>query len=112
MTSHRGRGRTLWIIGLLVALVCAGIISYYASSSPDGLEFVAEKLGFIDAAGDHMAASGPLADYQVAGIENERVAGGLAGIIGSLVVLVLSFGLFRVVANRRKSVDAGSVRGG
>ncbi len=41
----------VWIIvgiGLAVSLLLAGVVSYYASSSPDGLEKVAEDIGFID----------------------------------------------------------------
>ena len=81
MTRTRTRGGSLWLVGLAVALLLAGVVSYYASSSPDGLEFVAEKLGFMDAAADHLAESSPLADYELAGIENERAAVGMAGIV-------------------------------
>jgi hypothetical protein len=112
MTRTRTRGGSLWLVGLAVALLLAGVVSYYASSSPDGLEFVAEKLGFMDAAADHLAESSPLADYELAGIENERAAVGMAGIVGSLVVLALSFGLFRVLTIRREIADARGPVGG
>ena len=36
--------------GILVSIIVAGFISYYASSSPDGLEKVAEDKGFLDTA--------------------------------------------------------------
>ena len=38
---------------LLVSALLAGGASFYASSSPDGLEKVAEDVGFIETAEDH-----------------------------------------------------------
>jgi hypothetical protein len=38
--------RTLVLVGLLVAVVLAGGVSYFASSSPDGLNKVASDTGF------------------------------------------------------------------
>jgi cobalt/nickel transport protein len=86
------RTRTFVLVGLLVSLLVAGGVSYYASSAPDGLEFVAEKVGFNDAAQEHQGADGPLADYRVRGIEDDRLSGGLAGVAGALVVLAITGG--------------------
>lgn len=86
---------------LLVSLLIAGVASYYASSHPDGLEYVAGKTGFSDSAADSPTADSPLADYSVAGVDDDRLSGGLAGVIGVLVVLTLSTGLFAVVRRRR-----------
>jgi hypothetical protein len=94
------RTRTFVVIGLLAALLVAGVGSYWASSHPDGLEFVAEKVGFADAAEDSATAGSPLSDYQVKGVENEALAGGLAGIIGAGVVLLLAGGLAYAVRRR------------
>lgn len=89
---------------LLVTLLIAGVGSYYASAHPDGLEFVAEKTGFGDSADEHQAADSPMADYQTKGIDNSRVSGGVAGIAGSLIVLLLGGGLFWLI-RRRGSLD-------
>lgn len=96
--------RTFTIVALLVTLLIAGVGSFYASSHPDGLEFVAEKTGFLDSADEHGTADGPLADYQTKGVDNERLSGGIAGVAGSLVVLALAGALFWVV--RRRGHDA------
>jgi len=66
--------------GFLVSLFLAGVVSFYASSDPDGLEKVAEDIGFIETAKDHTYADGALADYGVKGIENERASVGVAGV--------------------------------
>ncbi len=79
--------RNFLIAGLVVALLLGGVASFYASSHPDGLEYVAEKVGFLDSADDHAAADGPMADYAVKGVDSPRLAGGLAGVIGILVTL-------------------------
>jgi hypothetical protein len=95
--------RALVVVGVMVALLLAGVASYYASSHPDGLEYVAEKTGFLDSAEDHAVADGPLADYQADGVDNQRVSGGLAGVLGALIVLVLAGGLAWTVRRRSSS---------
>lgn len=93
-------GRRLAAVALLVTLVLAGGLSFYASSHPDGLEHVAETTGFLGSAEDSAAAGSPLADYQTRGVDDERVSGGLAGLIGVTAVLGLSGGLFWALRRR------------
>lgn len=99
------KSRVGWFLaaGLLVALALAGIVSYYASSSPDGLEKVAADQGLDTNATDHSLADGPLADYGVSGVENERLSVGLAGVIGVAVTFAFAGGLFLLVRKRDKS---------
>ncbi len=97
--------RAFLVAGLLVALVIAGVGSYYASSHPDGLEHVAERTGFIDSAEDSATADGPFADYRTAGIDDDRLSGGLAGVVGALTVLVLGGGLFWILRRRGPAPD-------
>lgn len=93
---------TKWVaLGVLaVALVLAGVVSYYASSSPDGLNRVAADKGFSNTEKDHVSSDSPLAGYSSKGIGNDRLSGGLAGVTGVLVVLVLAGGLTFVVRRR------------
>ncbi len=100
--------RTFLLLGLLVCLVVAGLGSYYASSHPDGLEFVAETTGFREQAKDSAVSDSPLADYQVKGIENPRLSGGLAGVVGVLLIAGLSTALFWLL-RRRSHEDESSV---
>lgn len=92
------------VLGILVvSLLLGGIVSFYASGSPDGLEYVAEQVGFIDTASANEAqASSPLADYQASGVDNDRFAGGLAGLVGIAVTGIIAFGLFWLLRSRRQ----------
>ena len=101
--------RRLFVVALVVSLLVAGVASYYASSHPDGLEHVAEQTGFIDSAEDSATSDSPLADYRTTGVDDARLSGGLAGVIGVVVMLVLSTGLFWLVRRRDPSdADADS----
>jgi len=93
----------LIVTGLVVSLVLAGGVSYYASSHPDGLEKVAGDIGFLDSAKESAVEEGPLAGYGVAGVENERISGGLAGVIGVASTAAVSFGLFYALRRFKKA---------
>lgn len=86
-----------WIVGLLIALAVA-LISPLASAWPDGLERVAEDRGFIEAAQD--APYEIIPDYLFPGVGNEAVATILAGIVGTLVVFGLAYGLGALLRRR------------
>jgi cobalt/nickel transport protein len=89
------------LTGFVLSLFLAGVVSNYASSSPDGLEKVAGDIGFLDSAKEHSNADGLLADYGVKGIENQRLSTGAAGVVGVLATAGVSTGLFLVL--RRKN---------
>jgi len=80
---------SILIGGILIALVLA-VLSPLASAYPDGLERVAEDLGFLS------KGQGPLytviPDYTFPGIHDERLATIVAGVLG--VVLIASVALF------------------
>ncbi len=101
----RGIPTRLVFAGIFVAaLLLAGVVSFYASGSPDGLERVAEDEGFAGTAEEHAAGDGPMADYQTRGVQDDRLSGGVAGVTGALVVLVVAGGL--TYGLRRRSADA------
>lgn len=97
--------RGLLVGGLVLAFLIAGFLSGYASGAPDGLERVAADEGFLESGQDSAVAGSPLADYAVSGIEDPRLAGGLAGLIGVVLVLAVGTLLFWAVsrAGRRRS---------
>lgn len=87
--------------GIFLSIFVAGFISYYASSSPDGLEKVAEDKGFLDTAKDSANSGSILADYGVAGIDNERLSIGLSGLIGVIATLSVSLLIFKTLAKKK-----------
>jgi cobalt/nickel transport protein len=96
--------RVLVVAGIVVALLIAGVGSYYASGDPDGLTKVSQDQGFATSEKDHGAADGPLAGYETGGVDDARLSGGMAGVVGSLVVLVLAGGTVLLV-RRRHTAD-------
>jgi len=77
----------------MVSFVMAAVISLFASSSPDGLERVAENLGFIEHGEGHEVMESPMPDYAIPGIENETVAASLAGLSGTLIMFLMVYGV-------------------
>lgn len=93
-------GRTaVWIGGLVIAALLA-VLSPLASSHPDGLEWVAEKYGFISAAQEPVYRIIP--DYLFPGVSDEALATILAGVVGVIIV----FGVALAVAYARRSREA------
>jgi hypothetical protein len=101
--TARRRTTGFVLVGIVVALLIAGVGSYYASSSPDGLEWSAEEEGFLDTAEDSAAADSPLADYAVSGVDDGRLSGGLAGVIGVVLTLAVAGGVTLLVRRRSAS---------
>ncbi len=99
-TTVRPKSRRFLVVGILVALLIAGVGSYYASSHPDGLEYVAAKTGFIDSQKKPVDTGSPFADYGTKGVDNERISGGIAGIAGVGITFLLGGLLFRVLRRR------------
>jgi cobalt/nickel transport system permease protein/cobalt/nickel transport protein len=90
----------LLLAGLTLALVLLGVL--VASSSPDGLESVAESLGFAGRASEGEAWS-PFADYEFRHISSSWPAQVTAGLAG--VALMYGFGVLlgRFVRRGRRS---------
>lgn len=97
----------------VAALLIAGVLSYLASSHPDGLDSVTlsgcrvteanggEQLSgecIAQHARDHNMAASPLAGYTVDGHDSLL---GLSGVIGVVVTLTVAGGLFWLARPRR-----------
>lgn len=93
--------KRLYIIGFVITLLIAGVFSFYASSSPDGLEKVAIDLGFIDTAKDSAVSDTALAEYGVKGVENERLSVGIAGIVGVFVTGLVMYAIVRLLGKKK-----------
>jgi len=95
--------RTFLIGGLLAALVFAAIVSQFAVDNPDGLEWVAGEQGFIDSGRDHRLDNWIFADYATRGIENETLSLAIAGIVGTVITLLVAWGLLSAVRDKPPS---------
>ena len=108
---------SFWIAFVAATLLIAGVISYFASSSPDGLDSATlqgcqvietadgeELTGECIAqhASEHAMSTSPLADYAIGGQDG---TGGVAGIIGVVVTVVVAGSAFWLIARSRRSAD-------
>lgn len=91
--------------GLLIGLALAVLVSPFASGSPDGLESVAISEGFA-ATAEGSAVDTPLADYGVRGVEDERMATGVAGLVGTLLTFGVGTGLFALLRTLRPAGES------
>lgn len=102
-SASRTSTRRLVIVGLALSLLVAGVLSFYASGHPDGLNHVAGALGFASTERDSATAGSPMSGYAVRGVDDARLSVGLAGIIGTLVVGALMTGLVLVLRRAPKA---------
>ena len=91
-----------------LAVGLATAVSPFASSAPDGLETVAGDKQFLDEGKLHsLQEDSPIPEYAFPGIENERVATGAAGFVGTLAVFAIGFGLAWVLGRRDPAPGGG-----
>ena len=97
--TQRVSTRTLVLVGLAICLLLAAVVSFWASGHPDGLEHVAETLGFADSAGEHGSDGSPFADYGTKGVDGP-LSGGLAGVVGVALTAAVMWLVLRLVRRR------------
>jgi hypothetical protein len=90
--------RWFTVFALAVAIGLGTAFSPFASSSPDGLEKVAEDKGFLDRGRlAPVQEEAPVPDYAFPGIADARLATALAGFVGTLGVFLLGAGVVAIV---------------
>ena len=87
-----------YVIAIAVVIVFLAIFIPFASSSPDGLERVAETLGIKQSASFW---KGIMKDYSVSLVGNPYLSTLLAGIFGVLLVIVFSLALGKAVTGKK-----------
>ena len=105
MTSYNRR--TL-IVGAAVAVLIGGVVSYFASTSPDGLEKTQEKIGA--AAPVHPGAQAPalvFREYGLKWIGEGFWSNAIAGVTGTLLVMAILLVLGRLLKRRRPLTASG-----
>ena len=91
----------LAVIVLLVVFLA--ILIPFTSSNPDGLEKVAESLGVEE---DEPFWKGLMSDYSVEAFRDPYFSTLVAGVLGTLLVLVASLALGFVIAKRAGSAKS------
>ena len=77
-----------YVKSLILIIVCLAFLIPFASSSPDGLERVAENLGVEEV---NSSSNGLMPDYTVPILQNSYGSTLIAGIIGVFLVLGAAF---------------------
>jgi len=91
----------VWLI-LGISLLMALILSPFASSSPDGLESVAQAKGFAHRGEQwRLWNHAPLGDYAIPWIKNEKASAAFSGLIGTLAIFLTSLGIGKLIKNRK-----------
>jgi hypothetical protein len=100
MTVTERRSRRGWWVaaGLAVAAIVVVVAAFLASGDPDGLERVAEDIGFIGAGQGSPFTI--IADYVFPGVDGP-MATILAGLLGIAVVFGLVWVAAKVLSRRR-----------
>jgi cobalt/nickel transport system permease protein len=93
------------IVPLSSAVVIAALLSPFASSFPDGLEWVAQKYSFLHESMPSFVS--PLSDYSVYAINKEAISTGVAGLIGVLFTFGLAWAVAKML--RIRAVTSASV---
>ncbi|MBE3138454.1 MAG: PDGLE domain-containing protein [Actinobacteria bacterium] len=85
------------ITTVVISLLIATFLSPFVSTFPDGLEKVAERLGFAEKATEAINSKFfVIKDYSISFTDNEFWKGALAGLFGVLIVLAI-FGIIFLV---------------
>lgn len=92
--------KRMLVLAAVVAVVLVAVVSWYASSAPDGLERVAADHGIAAQAQPSAADQSPLAGYSVQGM-GQRLGSSAAGVVGLVATAGVAFGLFHLLKGRR-----------
>lgn len=94
---ERLKTSTMWI-WLAVSMAVAILLAPFASKFPDGLEKIAERLGFLQRGIPNVAS--PLPDYQIPGLAG-GISTAMAGVIGVLAAFLLAYTIIKVLHRKR-----------
>lgn len=102
----KARGGPGWVVGGLIIALVVVLFSPLASGDPDGLERVAEDLGFIEQGVD--APYEILPDYTIPVLGETGLSTIVAGVIGALVVAAVAVGVGRALRRAASPIAESS----
>jgi hypothetical protein len=105
--------RAFTAVAAAIAVGLAVGVSPFAASSPDGLERVADDGGFLEKGALAPVQEGsPVPDYAFPGIEDPRVATGVAGFVGTLATFAIAYGITFALRRTRGPREASGAAPG
>jgi cobalt/nickel transport protein len=90
------------LIGLAMSLLVAFLMSPFASPWPDGLERVAKDQGFLEKGEGPPVFAAPIPDYTFPGIGNREWATATAGLVGTLLMFGIGWGIAAILKKRKR----------
>jgi cobalt/nickel transport system permease protein len=100
--ANAPRGGKSWILAGVLTALAVILVSPLASVDPDGLESVAEQLGF-----NSLGMSAPyqlISDYNIPGLGDTHLSTILAGLVGAVIVGLIAFVIIRMIRKPEKSI--------
>lgn len=86
------------LVGLGICLLMALFLTPFTSSSPDGLEKVAETKGFASKGEEwKFWKHAPLPDYEIPWIKNKKVSTTISELVGTLAIFLIALGIGKLV---------------
>jgi cobalt/nickel transport system permease protein len=102
--TRAGRWGRVAVGGLAASLAVAAFLAPLASPDDDGLEYVGDRLGFLDEEAGSILG-GPMPDYSIEGLPDIGPVTALVGLIGTLTVFIASLIIARTFAGQ--ATDGG-----
>lgn len=104
LSAQPSKASQKWSVGapLLGSVLIGAMLSPFASSFPDGLEWVAQKYQFLHESAP--AFVGPMTDYMVPFIGQQCISTGLAGLCGALVTFLVGWFAAGFLGQRTRTV--------
>ncbi|MFH1347946.1 MAG: PDGLE domain-containing protein [Candidatus Margulisiibacteriota bacterium] len=87
--------RNIILLSIMIAISAA----FFASANPDGLEKVAETLGFIEKGAERTSL---MTDYTIPFVAQEGMSTSIAGILGIFITLGLFWGTVVLLRKSRR----------
>jgi len=94
-------GKKDMLVGLAAALLIALLVSPFASPWPDGLERIAKDQGFLEKGEGPPVLAAPVPDYAFPGFQNKEWATSIAGLIGTLAMFGIGYGVAALIKRRK-----------
>ncbi len=100
---------------VIATIIIGGLLSWYASASPDGLEWsifntagtevVANTSKVVQLFESVQEAFSPLPDYSMEG-QSEQIGTSVSGIVGSLLTMLMAVGIGMIIRFKRKVANS------